>query len=91
MLLETGDCGAIYCGRDWTLHGTVIRGNLIHDIKGTDARYQNAVYLDDMASGITVEGNIFLRCNWGMLVGGGARRHDPRQHLRVLCEGAFLR
>jgi hypothetical protein len=71
VLLETGDCGAIYCGRDWTLHGTVIRHNLFHDLTGTDARYQNAVYLDDMASGITVEGNIFVRCHWGMLVGGG--------------------
>jgi hypothetical protein len=71
VFLQTGDSGAIYCGRDWTLHGTVIRHNLFHDLGGSDARYQNAVYLDDMASGITVEGNIFLRCNWGMLIGGG--------------------
>lgn len=71
VLLETGDSGAIYCGRDWTLHGTVVRHNLFHDIQGTDARYQNAVYLDDMASGIAVEGNVFVRCHWGMLVGGG--------------------
>ncbi len=75
VLRETGDCGAIYCGRDWTLHGTVIRHNLFHDIAGTNARYQNAVYLDDMASGITVEGNIFLRCHWGMLIGGGRDIH----------------
>ncbi len=71
VLMQTGDCGAIYCGRDWTLHGTVIRHNLFHDLPGSDARYQNAVYLDDMASGIAVEGNIFVRCNWGMLIGGG--------------------
>jgi hypothetical protein len=71
VLLETGDSGAVYCGRDWTLHGTVVRNNLFHDIAGSDARYQNAVYLDDMASGITVVGNVFLRCHWGMLVGGG--------------------
>ena len=71
VVQETGDAGAIYCGRDWTIHGTVIRGNFFHDIQGSDARYQNAVYLDDMASGITVEGNLFALCNWGMLVGGG--------------------
>lgn len=71
VLRETGDCGAIYCGRDWTLHGTVIRNNFFHDLTGTDGRYQNAVYLDDMASGITVAGNIFYNCHWGMLVGGG--------------------
>jgi hypothetical protein len=71
VVYETGDAGAIYCGRDWTAQGTVVRGNLFHDITGSDARYQNAVYLDDMASGSTVEDNLFLRCNWGVLVGGG--------------------
>lgn len=71
VLKETGDSGAIYCGRDWTLHGTVIRHNLFHHIRGTSDRWQNAVYLDDMASGITVTGNVFYECNWGMLIGGG--------------------
>ena len=78
VLLETGDAGAIYTGRDWTLHGNAIRHNLIHDIPGTADRWQNAVYLDDMASGITVEGNLFFRCNLGMLVGGG--RHLTIRH-----------
>jgi len=71
VLLETGDCGAIYTGRDWTLFGTVIRNNYIHDLPGTQNRWQNGIYLDDMASGIRVEGNVFYRCNSGMLVGGG--------------------
>jgi hypothetical protein len=71
VVQETGDAGAVYTGRDWTAQGTVIRGNLFSDIRGSDARFQNAVYLDDMASGITVQGNAFIRCNWGMLVGGG--------------------
>ena len=51
--------------------GTIIRGNYFHDIRGTDARFQNAVYLDDMASGILVEQNLFAECNWGILAGGG--------------------
>jgi hypothetical protein len=71
VVQETGDAGAVYVGRDWTAQGTVIRGNLFSGIRGTDARYQNAVYLDDMASGITVRGNVFVRCNWGILMGGG--------------------
>ena len=71
VLLETGDSGAIYCGRDWTLQGNIITCNIFHDLPGTDSRYQNAVYLDDMASGITVTSNIFYNCHWGMLVGGG--------------------
>jgi hypothetical protein len=71
VVYETGDAGAVYCGRDWTAQGTVIRGNLFRDIRGSDARFQNGVYLDDMASGIAVEDNTFVRCNWGVLVGGG--------------------
>lgn len=71
VVLETGDAGAIYTGRDWTSHGNVITGNVFANVPGSDARYQNGVYLDDMASGITVEKNLFVRCNWGMLIGGG--------------------
>ncbi|MBL1217203.1 MAG: hypothetical protein D8M59_06865 [Planctomycetes bacterium] len=71
VLYETGDSGAIYCGRDWTMHGNVIRHNLFHHITGSSSRWQNGVYLDDMASGIHVIGNIFYECNWGMLIGGG--------------------
>ncbi|MEY2808472.1 MAG: hypothetical protein RIR65_2889 [Planctomycetota bacterium] len=71
VVQETGDAGALYFGRDWTTQGNIIRGNIFHDIEGSDARYQNAVYLDDMASGIVVERNLHVRCNWGALVGGG--------------------
>ncbi len=75
VLQETGDCGAIYCGRDWTMFGNVIRHNFIHDLSGSADRWQNAIYLDDMASGIEVSGNLIYRCNWGMLIGGGRDVH----------------
>jgi parallel beta-helix repeat protein len=88
VVQETGDAGAIYCGRDWTLFGTVITGNYFHDIDGSDGRYQNAVYLDDMASGITVENNLFVRCNWGLLVGGG-RDNTIRDNAFVSCGRAI--
>ena len=68
---ETGDAGAVYCGRDWTSQGNVLEGNLVHSIQGSDARFQNAFYMDDMASGITLRNNLVARCNWGMLIGGG--------------------
>lgn len=84
VVYETGDAGAVYVGRDWTAQGTVIRGNLFHDIEGSDARFQNAVYLDDMASGITVEDNVFVRCNWAVLVGGG-RDNTLRRNTFVSC------
>jgi len=71
VVRETGDAGAIYAGRDWAMHGTVIRHNLIRDVRGTKARNQNGIYLDDMASGIAVTGNLLVRCNLGVLCGGG--------------------
>lgn len=71
VVLETGDAGAICTGRDWTAHGNEIVGNFVHSIPGSEARFQNAVYIDDMSSGITVRENLFADCNWGVLVGGG--------------------
>lgn len=85
VLRETGDCGAIYCGRDWTMHGNVIDGNFIHDLPGADGRWQNAIYLDDMASGIKVSNNLIFRCHWGMLIGGG-RDVMIEDNVFVSCE-----
>jgi parallel beta-helix repeat protein len=70
VLASTGDGGAVYGGRDWTARGTVIRGNLFEGLHG-EHKYENGVYLDDQLSGTTVEGNVFVDCWWGMLVGGG--------------------
>jgi hypothetical protein len=89
VVQETGDAGALYVGRDWTSQGTVIRDNVFHSIAGSDARYQNAVYLDDMASGITVEHNLFVDCNWGLLVGGG-RDDVVRANTFVRCRKALF-
>lgn len=88
VVLETGDAGAVYCGRDWTTHGNVIRGNLFSFIDGTESRFQNAVYLDDMASGFTVESNLFVECNWGVLAGGG-RDNVIRDNIFAGCSKAL--
>ncbi|MEA3192952.1 MAG: hypothetical protein QOD26_1285 [Betaproteobacteria bacterium] len=68
---ETGDAGAIYAGRDWTERGTVIRHNYIHDVSGLGEHGCQAIYLDDMASGIVVTGNITRGSRRGILMGGG--------------------
>ena len=70
VCLDTGDVGAMYIGRDWTERGTVIRHNRFRDIGGVGMG-SNAVYLDDCASGITVEGNLFEKVQRGMMIGGG--------------------
>ncbi len=70
VLTRTGDGGAVYCGRDWTIRGTIIRRNHFHDLVGI-SKWENAVYIDDQASGITISENLFTDCHWGMLMGGG--------------------
>jgi len=68
---ETGDVGAFYMGRDWTMRGTVVRHNLFTDLVGPGHLGAMGVYLDDNASGITVVGNVFVRASRAVLIGGG--------------------
>lgn len=70
---ETGDVGAFYIGRDWTKRGNIIRYNYFHDLYGPGVHGASAVYLDDMACGTHIYGNIFHKNNRGVLIGGG---HD---------------
>ncbi len=73
VVMETGDSGAFYTGRDWTSQGNVLRHNYIHDLGGGDASHVNTmgVYLDDCDSGDTIEGNVFYRAGRAIMVGGG--------------------
>ncbi len=72
VCLETSDAGAIYTGRDWSARGTIIRHNLIYDIKGLNSNSDvMGVYLDDFSSGINIYGNVFSRVHRGVLIGGG--------------------
>lgn len=68
---ETGDVGAFYMGRDWSMRGTVVRHNLFADLAGPGHLGAMGVYLDDNASGVTVVGNVFLRASREVLIGGG--------------------
>jgi hypothetical protein len=68
---EANDAGAIYAGRDWTMRGTVIRHNFLHDLSGFEGRGCAGVYLDDCFSGTHVYGNVFCRATTAILLGGG--------------------
>ncbi|WDE98587.1 right-handed parallel beta-helix repeat-containing protein [Lentisphaera profundi] len=69
---DADDVGAIYTGREWAARGTVIRYNYIHDIGGGHARHgSNAIYLDDLASGQIIHGNVINNVQRGILLGGG--------------------
>lgn len=78
VLWKTSDAGAVYIGRNWTERGNLIRNNFFHHLQGMygygaspDGNGVNAVYLDDMASGNTVFGNIFYKAGRCVLIGGG--------------------
>ncbi len=68
---ETGDVGAFYMGRDWSMRGTVIRHNRFEDIVAPGRLGAMGVYLDDCASGITIVGNFFRNAGRSAFIGGG--------------------
>ena len=86
VVMETGDAGAFYTGRDWTSRGNVLRHNYIHDLGGGDASHVNTmgVYLDDCDCGDTIEGNIFQRAGRAIMIGGG-RDNPVRDNLVLDC------
>jgi parallel beta-helix repeat protein len=73
VVLETGDSGAFYTGRDWGSQGTVLRYNYIHDLGLGNTNHANTmgIYLDDCDSGETLEGNVLVNVGRGFMIGGG--------------------
>lgn len=86
VVMETGDSGAFYTGRDWTSQGNVLRHNYIHDLGKGDAKHANTmgVYLDDCDSGDRIEGNVFYRAGRAIMIGGG-RDNPISNNLIVDC------
>ena len=68
---QTGDVGAFYMGRDWTMRGTVLRHNYFHHISSNLKGGARVIYFDDGASGQTVYGNIFYKVTDAIFIGGG--------------------
>jgi hypothetical protein len=82
---ETGDVGAFYMGRDWTMRGNVVKHNYFHNLSGPGLHGAMAVYLDDAASGTTVFGNVFYRAGRAAFIGGG-RDNIVENNVFVECE-----
>jgi hypothetical protein len=68
---ESHDCGAIYAGRSWTLRGHVMRYNYLHHLAGKDGGPCNGIYLDDLFSSATLQGNVFYQVQRPVFIGGG--------------------
>ncbi len=86
VVMETGDSGAFYTGRDWTSQGNVLRHNFIYDLGGGNEEHVNTmgVYLDDCDSGDAIEGNVFLRAGRAIMIGGG-RDNQVLNNLVIDC------
>ena len=80
---QSNDAGAVYGMRDWSMRGTVIRNNYLHDISGLDGKGAVGVYLDDMLSGILVEGNIFWKVQRMAVQLGGGRDDIVRNNIFI--------
>jgi hypothetical protein len=88
VCLESNDAGAIYAGRDWTMRGTAIRHNYLHDITGFRGRGCVGVYLDDMFCGTQIYGNVFYRVTRAAFIGGG-RDCTVENNIFVDCRPAL--
>jgi parallel beta-helix repeat protein len=73
VVRESDDAAAIYAGRSWTSRGTVIRHNLLRELRGYQhgTHRVSGIYLDDGISETVIEGNIFLDVAQGVLINGG--------------------
>ena len=66
VCLTSGEMGAFYTGRNWTLVGNVLTGNYIHDIYNPRQQRNRAIMLDDGAAGITMTSNLIVRVAEGI-------------------------
>ena len=84
---EVADAGAIYTGRNWTTRGNVIRFNFIHHVTGLFE--VQTIYLDDMASGSVVFGNIFYKTGRAVNINGG-RDNIVENNVAIDCHSTVI-
>ncbi len=72
VMLESGEGGWFYMGRDLAELGNVIRYNFVHHCavlddgsEGDRTEGASGVYIDDYASGVEVYENVFYKCGKG--------------------------
>jgi len=87
VVLETGDAGAVYTGRDYTFRGNSVSHNFIHHLGGVGMGTMG-IYNDDAVSGTKMHRNYFLELTRGLMLGGG-RKFDARNNVFVKCDPAI--
>ena len=84
---ETGDVGAFYMGRDYSMRGVVIRYNFFHHTGGMGLGAMG-VYMDDCSGGATIFGNVFYKMSRATFIGGG-RDNQIENNVYVECDPAI--
>ena len=82
--LLTKDGGAIYAGKEWSYYGSVVRGNVIHDL-GTPYFTASAIYMDDGMSGQTVCDNLMVNIPGIAIQLGGGRDLTVKNNTIINC------
>ena len=70
VVMETGDAGAVYTGRDYTFRGNRVCKNFIHHLGGVGMGTMG-IYNDDCVSGTLMQDNYFLEVSRAVFLGGG--------------------
>lgn len=76
----TNDAGAIYSGRNWTDHGTMIRYNVVEN-SGDGEHTPCAIYWDDGLSGQTAYSNLIIHTGDNGIKFGGGRELEARYNI----------
>lgn len=85
-VLETGDAGAVYSGRDYTCRGNSVSHNFIHHLGGVGMGAMG-IYNDDCLSGTRMHSNYFMELTRACMLGGG-RDFAVSNNVFVKCEPA---
>ena len=71
VVQETGDAGAIYGGRDYTMRGNVVARNFLHHVGSGVGMGTMGIYNDDCLSGTLMKENVFYKVQRAVFMGGG--------------------
>lgn len=83
VVMETGDAGAIYTGKNYTFRGNEVSHNYIHHLGGVGIGTMG-IYNDDWVSGTKMCDNYFEELTRGIQLGGG-RDFIVKNNVFVKC------
>lgn len=87
VVMETGDAGAVYTGKNYTFRGNRVCHNYIHHLGGVGIGAMG-IYNDDCVSGTVMEDNYFVEATRAVMLSGG-RDFTVRNNVFIGCDPAI--